>query len=400
MAIPPVVALEIGTTKVLAFVGEIREDGHVMITGMGEHPSAGVRKGEVIDLENAVTCVRSVLAAAEETGKVSIRQVHLALSGGHIQTLVSRGMVPVRSKTGEITESDIEQVREVAKAVNLPADREIVHSIGQHYRIDDQEGVVRPDGMEGAKLSLDMLVLHGIRGRMHNVAKVVKNVPVEVQDVGFSGLCSALSVLTPEQKKSGVIVIDIGGGTTDYVVYADDVVAAAGALGIGGDHITNDIALAFNIPTSQTESLKREHGSAVVEPGAGSHKVDVPADVGFPGRSVSVKSLNTVINARVDEVLGTVKRRIEKDNLLRYVGAGVVLTGGVANMKGMTQLAEKVFRLPCSIGRPRNISGLALAASGPEYATCSGLVQLGFKQMAEKQQTQSFGDWLMGILGR
>jgi cell division protein FtsA len=126
----------------------------------------------------------------------------------------------------------------------------------------------------------------------------------------------------------------------------------------------------------------------------------VPADVGFPGRSVSVKSLNTVINARVDEVLGTVKRRIEKENLLRYVGAGVVLTGGVANMKGMTKLAEKVFGLPCSIGRPRNISGLALAASGPEYATCSGLVQLGFKQMAEKQQTQSFGDWLMGILGR
>jgi cell division protein FtsA len=400
MALPPVVALEIGTTKVLAFVGEIREDGHVMITGMGEHPSAGVRKGEVIDLENAVTCVRSVLATAEETGKVSIRQVHLALSGGHIQTLVSRGMVPVRSKTGEITESDVAQVRDVAKAVNLSADREILHSIGQHYCIDDQERVVRPDGMEGAKLSLDMLVVHGIRGRMHNVAKVVRSVPVGVQDVAFSGLCSALSVLTPEQKKSGVIVIDIGGGTTDYVVYADDVVAAAGALGIGGDHITNDIALAFNIPTSQTESLKREHGSAFIEPGIGSKKVEVPADVGFPGRSVSLKSLSTVINARVDEMLGTVKRRIEKDNLLRYVGAGVVLTGGVANMKGMTKLAEKVFGLPCSIGRPRNISGLAVATSGPEYATASGLVQLGFKWMAEHQQNRSFGDWLMELFGR
>ena len=213
-------------------------------------------------------------------------------------------MIPVRSRTGEITESDVAQVREVAKAVNLPADREILHSIGQHYCIDDQEQGSSPAGMEGAKLSLDMLVLHGIRGRMHNVAKVVRSVPVGVQDVAFSGLCSAMAVLTPEQKKSGVIVIDLGGGTTDYVVYADDVVAAAGALGIGGDHITNDIALAFNIPTSQTENVKREHGSAFVEPGAGSKKVDVPADVGFPGRNVSLKSLSTVINARADEILG------------------------------------------------------------------------------------------------
>jgi cell division protein FtsA len=393
MAIPPVVALEIGTTKVLALVGEIREDGHIMVTGIGEQPSAGVRKGEVIDLENAVTCVRSVLATAEETGKVSIRQVHLAISGGHIQTVVSRGMIPVRSKNREIGESDVSQVKEVARSVNLPADREIIHSICQHFCIDDQEQVLRPEGMEGAKLSLDMLVLHGIRGRMNNIAKVVRSVPMGVQDVAFSGLCSALSVLTPEQKKSGVIVIDLGGGTTDYVAYADDVLAVAGALGIGGDHITNDIAMAFNIPTSQAESVKREHGSAMVEPGSASKNVDVPPEVGFPGRSICLKSLQMVVNARTDEMLGMIRRRIEKDDLLHHIGAGVVLTGGGANMKGITRLAEKMFGLPCSVGRPRNISGMAVATSGPEYATCSGLIQLGFKMMAEQSQHRSMGDW-------
>ena len=245
-------------------VGEMREDGHVMITGMGERPSVGVRKGEVIDLENAVACTRGALEQAEESSGVTIRQVHLAISGGHIQSIVNRGIAPVLDADGGITQEDIDQVMEVARALNLPPDREILHSICQHFCVDDQEHVIRPEGMAGAKLAVDMLILHGVRSLLRNSVKVVRSIPLDVQDVAFSGLCSALSVLTPEQKKSGALVIDMGAGTTGYLAYAGNVVAAAGALGVGGDHITNDIAIAFGVPLSQAETLKRESGSAVV----------------------------------------------------------------------------------------------------------------------------------------
>ena len=398
MSLPPVVALEIGTSKVLALVGELREDGHAIITGMGEHPSVGVRKGEIIDLANAIACVRSTLAMAEESSKVVIRQVHLAVSGGHIQSLVSGGEVPIRNSTKEVTQDDIEQVIEVAKAVNLPADREIVHSIRQHFRVDDQEKVLEPEGMEGARLSLDMLVLHGIRTRMHNTIKVVKSVPMGVQDVAFSGLCSALSVLTPEQKKSGAIMIDLGGGTTNYLVYENEVVATAGALGIGGDHITNDIALAFNIPVSQAENLKRESGRAVADASAETGSVELPPEGGFSGRTVNLKSLCTVINLRTGEMFDIIRKRLEKENLLHHIGAGVVLTGGGAHLKGISRLAEKVFGFPCSIGLPRYVSGLTTATGGPEYATCSGLVQFGFKVMIEEKRQRSVGGWLKELL--
>lgn len=400
MPLPPIVALEIGTSKVIALVGEMREDGHIMITGMGEHPATGVRKGEIIDLENAVVCVRSALEAAEESGKVAIRQVHLAVSGGHIQSLINRGTVPVLDEDSEISREDIEQVMEVARAVNLSADRDILHTICQHFCIDEQERVIKPEGMEGAKLSLDMLVLHGIRSRLRNTIRVVSNVPMEVQDVAFSGLCSALSVLTAEQKKSGAVVIDLGGGTTDYLAYAGNVVAAAGALGVGGDHITNDITLGFNIPVARAENLKRESGCAIIKNASSmSQKMTLPPELGFPGRSISLKALHTVINARADETLRMVKKRLENGDILHHVGAGIILTGGGAHLRGISKLTETIFSLPCTIGRPRNVSGLATATEGPEYAACCGLVQYGFRTLGERERASPL-DWLKGLFGR
>ncbi|MDI6775253.1 MAG: cell division protein FtsA [Verrucomicrobiota bacterium] len=386
MALPPVVALEIGTTKTIALVGEMREDGHIIITGIGEHPSIGVRKGEFVDLENAVSCVRGALTMAEDNSGVVIRQVYLAVSGGHIHSVVNRGAVPLPGADRVVTDEDVEQVMGVAQAVNLPPDREILHTICQLFTIDDQERVVRPEGMAAARLGLDMLVLHGVRNRLHNAVRVVRSIPMDVADVVFGGLCSALSVLTPEQKRLGVIVIDLGGGTTDYLAYAGNVVAAGGALGVGGDHVTNDVAVAFSTPTSQAERLKRESGCAVVRPLVGSQRVDLSADVGFQGRSVSLKSLHTVIHARMDEILGMIRRRLEREGILPRVGAGVVLAGGAARLDGVAELAEQVFDMPCSVGRPRNISGLATATDGPEYATVSGLIQYAFKTMTEDDE--------------
>lgn len=397
MAIPPIVALEIGTTKVVAVVGEMRDDGHVLITGLGEHPSSGVRKGEITDLENAGICVRAALAMAEESGRVAIRQVHLAVNGGHIESLVNRGTVPVVGREAGIVKEDIDQVMEVARAVHLPPDRQVIHTICQHFSIDNQDRVIKPEGLEGAKLSLDMLVVHGVRTRLNNTVRVANSIPVDVQDVVFSGLCSALAVLTPDQKKSGVLVIDCGGGTTNCVAYAGGVVAAVGALGLGGDHITNDIAMAFNVPGTQAEMLKRSAGSAVVKAANPAQRVNLPPEVGFPGRSISLRALHMVIHARADEILGMVRKCVDREGILQSIGAGVVLTGGGARLNGMTELAQRVFGLPCTIGRPRNMTGLATPTEGPEYATCSGLVQYGFR-MGDGHRSASVG-WLRRIFG-
>ncbi|NQT94430.1 MAG: cell division protein FtsA [Lentisphaerae bacterium] len=399
MAVTPIVALEIGTSQITAIVGEEREGDHVMVTGIGKCPSAGVRKGEIIDLENAVVGVRDALAAAEESSGVAIRQIHLAISGGHIRSTRNRGTVPVLGREGEITDDDVEQVMEVARALNLGPERQVLHTICQHFWIDDEERVVRPEGMEGAKLSLDMLVLHGVRNRLRNAAKVVRTVPMDIHDVVFSGLCSALSVLTPEQKTGGAIVIDIGGGTTEYVAYAGGVHAAAGAIGVGGDHITNDIAVAFSIPISQAERLKKDAGAAVVKSDSSAQRLSLPAEVGFQGRTVSLKSLHTVIGARMEELFSMICRELDADDVRRQAGAGIVLTGGGAHMRGALELAEKVFGLPAMIGKPRNVNGLATATEGPEYATCVGLLEYAFKT-ASSQRSRGFLGLLQRVLGR
>jgi cell division protein FtsA len=399
MPAAPVVALEIGTSKVIALVAEMREDGCVMITGLGEEKAVNVRKGEITDLESVSLCVRSVLEGAEESGNVAIGQVHLAVSGGHVQSQVNRGSVPVLDPDGEITREDMDQVMAVAKAVHLPPDREILHTVCQHYSVDDHVNVVNPEGMTGARLSLDMLVVYGLRSCIQNTIKAVSGLSVEVTDVAFSGLCSALSVLTAEQKKSGVVVIDLGGGTTDYVAYAGNVVAVGGAIGVGGDHVTNDLALAFTIPVGQAEKLKREHGSAVIDPGQVGKRVSLPADVGFSGCTISMRSMHTVINARMTDTFELVRKRLDADGFLHHVGAGVVLTGGGAHLRGVTELAEKVFGLPCTVGKPRNVSGLATASEGPEYATCSGLAQYAFMTLYQDDHL-SFGDWFKRLFGR
>ncbi len=375
----PVVALEIGTSKTVALVGEMLDDGGVMITGVGERSSAGVRKGEVIDMEKAVAVVRAVLDEAEERSKVAVEQVHLIVSGGHIRGLINRGAVPIHGPDGTIGEDDVEDVMEVARAVGLPDDRQVMHTICRSFCIDDGQHVVRPIGMVGARLSLDMLVLHGVRSRIRNTVRAAQMVPVDVVDVAFGGLCAALAVLTPEQKKTGAVVIDLGGGTTDYMAYAGGVVATGGAIGVGGDHVTNDIALAFSIPLARAESLKCEKGCAVVRHDVASERVAMPAEVGFQGTTISLRGLHGVIHARMEEVFQMVRKRLDEDNLLAHAGAGAILTGGGALLSGVDELASQVLGVPCFVGRPRNVSGIASVSDGPGYAACTGLVQYAFK---------------------
>ncbi len=397
-ASPVIVALELGTAKVIALVGEMREDGHIMITGMGEQPSRGISKGLVVDIDAAADATKAALAAAEESGEVTIRQVVLAVSGGHVRSDVHRGVVPVRDRS-EITRHDMQSVMNVAKAVNLPTDREVLHTICQHYCIDSQQRVVMPEGMEGARLELDMLVVHGLRSPMRNTIKAVEDLMIDVQDVVYAGLASGLSVLSVEQKKGGALVIDLGAGTTEYVAYAGGVIAATGALGVGGDHVTNDIALAFGIPERQAERCKLEHGGAVI-PDEAEGKVAVAPGVGFSGRTISRQSLLTVVNARVDETLRMVRHRLEEDKVPPHLAAGVVLVGGGAHMPGVADLAAEVFGMPCATGRPRDVSGLATATEGPEYATCTGLIQYACRKWQNRRRGPALTGLFKNILKR
>lgn len=397
----PVAALELGTSKVCALVGETREDGNTMITGLGVCPSYGVRKGVIVDLEKAAACVQTAVQEAESSGAVEIRQVFLIVNGDHIRSTVNQGSVPVFDPGRGINAEDLNDVADIARAINLPHDSELLHSIPQTYAVDGQASIINPQGMHGARLSLDMLIVHGTRNILNNTIKAARNVGLEVLDVAFSGLCSALATLAPEQKECGVALLDLGAGTTNYVVYADNAIAAAGVIAVGGDHVTNDIAQGFTISLRRAETLKQEAGAAVIETADRFRRTTIPPEVGFPACSVAASDLNAIINARMDETFKIIKNELEKKSLLAELGAGLVLTGGGAHLKGVALLAEQVFGVSCSVGKPRAFSGIATAHEGPEYAAPLGMIRYairGAEKQAEETRSWSslFKRWFMG----
>ena len=400
MVIPPIAALEIGTTRTVALIGEIDDAQRIAITGRGVYPSTGVRKGQVIDLELAKVGVEMAVRQAEEASEVNVGQVLLAVSGAHIEAVVNRGAIPVRARDHVVSREDVEEVLDIAKTVNLPPERDTIHTISQCFTLDGQSGIVKPDGMQGVQLALDMLVIHAMRNRLDNAIKVVESAPLQVQDVAFGGLCAALAVLTPEQKRNGVAIIDLGGGTTSFLAYAGNVMAAAGSLGVGGDHVTNDLALAFTIPIARAEDLKRQHGSALVGVTPGLKRITLPQEVGFSERSISLKALHTVINARVEETLRLVRTALHEGGLLPHLGAGVVLTGGGAYLPDITDLAQRVFGLPCALGSPVNVGGLREENDAASYATAAGLVLYGFRTYQESGIFTPLREWLKGVFKR
>lgn len=400
MAIPPIVALEIGTTKICALIGELRDDGVLMVTGIGECPSRGVRKGEIVDFEIALACVRQALAAAEQQSQITMHQVHLVLSGAQIASEVNRGTIHVLNDDREITPKEVDMAMEAARKVNLPPGREVLHSIAQQYYVDSQMGVLNPEGMEGSQLSLDMLVIHGMSVPLRNTIRVARSVPIDVQDVAFGGLCASLAVLTPDQKAGGVLVIDLGGGTADFLVYANKSMALAGTIGVGGDHITNDIALGLKIPTAQAERLKIQSGCALLQPAARGQSVSIPPEGGFPGRHVKMADLHAIIQARQDELLGMIRVILEKHGLLPHLGAGVVLTGGGALMNGLPELVQRVFNLPCMIGKPRSVSGLSTGTGGPEYAAAVGMLRYGVMTAQRVGSESTLSNLIRKVFGK
>lgn len=396
----PIVAIEMGTSKIVVLVGEVREDERIAIIGVGESNSSGIRKGEVVNLNNASTCLCAALAAAEESANISLRSVYLSIAGGHISSSVNEGSTIVVDPEMGVSVADIDAAIKAAKAISLGQEQTIIHSLSRYFTIDRQQKVLTPAEMEGHHLSLEMIILHGSKTCINNTINIIQDRDIDIADVVFGGICSAQAVLTNEQKDSGVVVIDIGGGTTDYVAYKDSVVEAIGSLAVGGDHITNDMVLAFNIPMARAEEIKKRYGSATISSYDPENKISLPPQVGFTGKSFSKHALSTVINARVDEILKTVKRRLDEAGVMDHIGAGVVLTGGCAKLDGINIIANDVFGVPCTTGRLVNAGGLPSAIDSPEYVTCYGLIEYAAQVELATDSGGFLGKFIKRILGQ
>ena len=390
------VGLEIGTTKVCAVVAECREDGEIRLLGVGETPSRGVRKGEIVDFENASNCVREALSDAEEKSDVEIKSVWLAVTGSHIHSFNNRGSAAIPEESGEITEEEIQEVEYKAKEISLPKENANLHSIIQHYYVDGQEGVLNPVGMLGSRLEADFHIIHGVTNRIQNSIRCVKECHIEVDDVVVSSLASAQVVLGQHQKESGALVVDIGGGVTDYIVYLDGAVRQSGVLAVGGDHITNDISIGLRIPITRAEKLKVEEGSAEIGKSLPGEKIVLKNDTGFSGKEVEREMLNMIIHARLEELFVLLRKRFAGEVPERLLGAGVMLTGGCSMIRGIRGVAESVFDMPVHLTRAQAVSGPTSAFENPQFSTCIGLAKYAQAVRSETPEPSFLGN----IFGR
>lgn len=377
-----IVALEIGTSKVCVVVADARADGALKVLGVGQVPSRGVRKGEICDADTAFKCVRDALAEAEQMSDVTIRSAYVGITGSHIVSFNNRGAVELPENRDEIDEEDLEEVKLNARDVSIPEQNAFLHAIIQHYYVDGQDGVLTPIGMLGRKLEADYHIVHGIRTRVQNTIRCIKEIPLEVEDVVLNSLASAQVVVSQTQKNLGVLVLDMGGGTIDYVLYVDGAVKQTGVIAVGGDHITNDISMGLRIPVARAERLKIDEGSATIGNCLPGETLLLPAEPGFAGREIERETLNTIIHFRLRETFELLKRQLDVEPYLKYLGAGAVITGGCSHIHGVNHLAEDVLGVPVQPAQPPILQGVTSALSNPQLSTALGLIKYAqFAQM-------------------
>jgi len=379
-----IVGLEIGTAKVCAVVGDLSAEGVLNIVGLGQAKSRGVRKGEITDAPLAEEDVRQAIVEAEQMADVEIRSAYLGVTGAHVRGFNNRGVHPVVSADREISDADVQDVIKNAKTINLPAQNHVIHAIRQHFLVDGQDGIANPVGMLGSRVEVDVHVVHGNLNRLQNAIRAVKGLQLEVDDIVFTGLASSLALLTNEQKELGSLVIDIGGGTTEYVVYANGIIKHTGVLAVGGDHLSNDIAYGLKVPLSRAEQLKIEHGSALVEEETKGQTITIANELGMPLKVISLENLRRIISVRLEELFELVAQDLEQADAMNYLRAGVFLCGGGARVPQVARLAEKILGMPVSLGKTNSISGLKSALDQPEFATAIGLVKFGSFQQRRR----------------
>ncbi len=395
-----IVGLEVGTSKVCAVVGDLSDDGALNIVGLGQARSRGVRKGEIADPSVAEEDVRQAIVEAEQMADVEIRSVYLGVTGGHLRGFNNRGVHPVVSADREISEEDVQDVIKNAKTINLPAENHVVHAIRQHFLVDGQDGITNPVGMLGARVEVDVHVFHGNLNRLQNAIRTAKGLQLEVDDIVFNGLASSLALLTNEQKELGSLVIDIGGGTTEYVVYANGIIKHMGVLAVGGDHVSNDLAYGLKVPLSRAEQLKLEHGTASVDEGVKGQTVTISNDLGLPFKIINLEHLRRIMALRLEEIFQLIGQDLEQAGVLDYIRAGAFLCGGGSRIPQVARLAEQILQVQVSVGQTNSISGLKSALDQPEFATGIGLVKFGSFQQRKRVGKGSLAAGLKTTIGQ
>jgi len=380
-----IIGLDIGTTKICVIVAERTENG-VDVIGIGTHPSRGLRKGVVVDIDATVNSIKQAVEEAELMADCEITSVYAGIAGGHIDGFNSHGVVAVKDR--EVREGDIRRVIDAAKAVAIPMDREVIHVIAQEFIIDEQDGIREPLGMSGVRLEAHIHIVTAAVTSAQNIVKCANRAGLNVMDIVLEPLASAEAALAGDERELGVCLIDIGGGTTDIAVFQEGAIKHTSVLSLGGYHITNDIAVGLRTPFDEAERIKKKFGVAASRYLSGDDILSVPSVGGRRPRQMSRKMLCEIIEPRVDEILNLARQEIAKEGLENRIPSGVVLTGGCSALEGITELAEEVFEAPVRRGIPRNIGGLQDVVRGPMFSTGVGLALYGAAQQHDRGQSR------------
>ncbi len=372
-----VVGLDIGTTKICCTIAEINGDGTLDIIGIGTHPSRGLRKGVVINIESTVESIKSAVEEAELMAGREIESVYVGIAGGHIKGFNSHGIIAVKNR--EVMDTDKERVVEAAKAVAIPMDREVIHIIPQHYILDGHDGIQEPRGMSGVRLEARIHIITGAVTSAQNIIRSVNRAGLEVEDIIVEQLASAEAVLDSEEKDLGVALVDIGGGTSDIAIFADSSVRYTSVISLGGNNITSDIAIGLRTPQSEAEKLKRKHGCAMKAIAGRGDQIEVPSVGGREPRVLSRDVLSEIIGPRVEEIFHMILRDVENSGYMEGITSGLVITGGATILEGLPEVAESVFGLPVRRGFPKGVGGLVDVVNSPQFSTCVGLLMFGQK---------------------
>jgi cell division protein FtsA len=369
------VGLDIGTSKVVAIVGEISVDNEVEVVGLGSHPSRGLKKGVVVNIESTVQSIQRAIEEAELMAGCEIHSVYAGIAGSHIRSLNSHGIVAIRDN--EVSNSDVDRVIDAARAVAIPADQKILHILPQEFIIDGQEGIREPAGMSGVRLEARVHMVTGAVSAAQNIVKCVRRCGLEVDDIILQQLASSHSVLTEDEKELGVCLCDIGGGTTDIAVFVQGAIHHSAVIPIAGDQVTNDIAVALRTPTHYAEDIKIRYACALTQLANPEETIEVPSVGDRPPRRLIRQTLAEVVEPRYEELFNLVATELKRSGFEELIAAGVVLTGGGAKMEGVIDLAEEVFHMPVRLGTPQYVAGLVDVVRNPIYATGVGLLLFG-----------------------
>ncbi len=377
-----IVGLDIGTTKICAVVGEA-SGGEINIIGIGTHPSIGLRKGVVVNIESTVDSIKKAVEEAELMAGCEISSVYAGIAGGHITGFNSRGIVAI--KGSEITDNDVQRVIDAARAVAIPMDREVIHVLPQEFIVDDETGIQNPVGMAGVRLEAKIHIVTGAVTSAHNIVKCANRSGLDVCDIVLESLASGEAVLTEEEKQLGTALLDLGGGTTDLAIFSGKNIKHTFVLALGGNNLTNDIAVGLRAPQAEAEKIKKKYGTCLSRNISEDESIEVPGMGGREARKLPRQILGEILEPRMEEIFELTYREIYRAGMENIIPSGMVLTGGTALLDGVTEVAESVFNLPCRLGKPQGIKGLVDVVNNPMYATGVGLVLYGARNQDEKK---------------